>query len=397
VFQDIVLPPAPPRALGDGGAGVLLAWGGGEQSALFLARIDGGGVSGPYAHLEGEYKEQVSLAFDGQNYLVLWKETQETSPYPYRATKSVRALRVTPAGTPLDAAPTVLASKRDRGSLGIFPIGVDFDGTAYTVFWSQFSYRTGRGKVYVIRVGTDGRPLTRRRKVYPRRQTKVIRGSWAIEPQIACGAGSCLLAWQVRDGQISPEGAYLDKLYGVRLQGNRVVDQTPFRILDHADQLTGIATDGQDYLVMVDRLVICPGPAICGDDAVVGRVTGNGQALDLGGIRVNNGPTEVAAYPRSSGLTFDGTNWIATYLGGGPGGEAAIFAARIAPDGQVLDNEPEGLLVHVAQPGSYRALRSTVAATATDSVVVWADTLFQTPGDFSTVTNPIYAQRALPH
>ena len=99
---------------------------------------------------------------------------------------------------------------------------------------------------------------------------------------MACVAGTCLLTWEVRDGVTSAEGTYIDKLYGVRLIGTKVLDPKPVLLLDHTDRLTAISSNGQDYMVMVDRWIVCPGPLICGDDVIVGRVTGDLQALDVG-------------------------------------------------------------------------------------------------------------------
>jgi hypothetical protein len=132
---------------------------------------------------------------------------------------------------------------------------------------------------------------------------------------------------------------------------------------------------------------------------VVGaRVTDNLVTLDANGILLDNGgSTRSAAYPRSSGLTFDGSNFVATFIGDGSNGDTQIFATRIAADGHVLDDEPEGLLVHVGEVGPYRALRSTITATATDCIVAWGDTVFQQPEDFNTITNPIFVQHVLAH
>ncbi len=388
-------PPAPPIV--SDGLGALVFWIGADLAAT---RIDGGGnLSGPFVLDPGSlYKEFFSVAFDGRNFLVVWKETKETTHgNRYSAIKSVKAMRVTPMGQPLDV-PMLLVSRKDRGSLGIYPIGVGFDGEAYTAFWTEFSYKTNLAKVYVRRIGPDGSLRSPARKIYPRKSTRVTKKGWFIEPQIACTGGKCLLVWDVRDGETSSYGSYIDKVYGVRLEDDHVVDSAPIRILNDSSLLTNVATNGTDYLVSADRWIVCPGPAICGEDAVGARVTADGVALDLDGIRLNNGPVQDAAFPRSGGLTFDGTNYIATFVGGGPYGGTQVLGARIAADGQVLDDEPEGLLLHVgSEKQPYQVFRSTIASTPTHSIVSWADTLLLDPNDPYSFSNPIYAQRVLAH
>ncbi|MFP2906706.1 hypothetical protein ACLESD_16925 [Pyxidicoccus sp. 3LFB2] len=95
------------------------------------------------------YHAAPAVAFDGTNYLVVWSRRSTSA-----AAMNIYATRVSPAGQVLGAAPTALST---TGSSQETP-QVAFDGTNYLVVWKDWRNGSSSA-IYGARVGRDGRRI----------------------------------------------------------------------------------------------------------------------------------------------------------------------------------------------------------------------------------------------
>jgi subtilisin family serine protease len=386
-----------PRVASDG-HGLLAVWvelplsGGGPN--LVGAHVDDlGTVTGPFMLDQGrcigafcflKFGSHLAVAFDGSNFLVVWHEeiqgnVSETS-LRKKKQEYVKAVRVTPSGQVLDVPPIEVAARTEianpDNSYDEFYYNLDlaFDGTAYTALWGKLNYAANAVQpvqVFVRRIGTNGVLLAPTRQIYPLATTQYPQ---FIEPKVACVSGSCLIAWHEADGETSPEGKYIDKLYGQRFAGDVATDVTPFRFLTDIEDMAVLASSGAGYFAAGYRATVCPGPKICGYDIVGARVSASGTALDPTGIRLNNSlsPNGSPQFINPNAIAFDGTNYIVTWGKidtAAVGGLTYPFAARVGLDGSVLDTESEGLLL----APHMRWGSPVLAATATQTLMVWPE------------------------
>jgi subtilisin family serine protease len=390
-------------ALAGDGAGVLAAWAeapGAEGWVVRAAYVsDGGAVTGPFtvdpggcvqATCDTKNFDEVAVAFDGTSFLVVWNEHfDERIPGPllprYRRHEYVKAVRVTAAGAVLGPPLTLFDDVEEQHQNGgfyryVMDVGVGFDGTAYTVVWGRLDFDTtyeNATHFWMRRVSTAGLTLGPETHTYPEPDTPLPQ---LVHHRIACVTGSCLIAWHEADGERSPEGLFIDKLVGRRWAGTTPLDGAPFRIATNVESSDVIASDGvSTYLVAGYRLRWCPGPALCGWDVVGARATADGVALDPDGLRLNQSvPTGYPNFIAPRGAAHDGASWIVTWAALGSAAEDTAhcypFAARIGPDGSLLDAEMEGALL---APGPVTGCGYLpLARAATRSYLAWLE-----PGD----------------
>ena len=314
-------------------------------------------------------RAMLDVAFDGRNYLVTWFEAvQEGNGWR----SAIKAMRVAADGTPIDATPFTISELKAGFDEVLRDPGVAFDGQAYTVIWEDHKgYLIAGTRVYARRIGADG-TLRGKKPVllYP---DKGGREPGGVDPEIGCANGRCLVAWTEFDGEVAPEGYYLDKGYGVMLEGGKPLATVATRIMNNAQVVRTIATDGTDFLVAAGTRLPCPATGAIRDAAVATRVTRAGTPLDLDPIRLDRSTAD-CPQTLTWGATFDGTNYVVpfTVLAPKPVGLRYgyyLFAARLAPDGTVLDDEMEGLLLH-EQPF---VLSANLTTTQLASVVTWTE------------------------
>ena len=389
VVQDFGYLESGPRVI-QSSLGSLVFWSGGQ--GLQSARIDDTGtVTGPF-QLADSYPlaYSVSVAADGQNFLVAWVAWTEVDiGRRFANYYDVKVMRIGPDGQPLGAAVTV-ESKKLPDRRGLYGVRVGFDGSGYTVLWGDVNVFTDRSKIYALRVLQNGLPAGRKTRIYPARGGKFPQ---FVEPDIACITGECLVVWQEADGETSSVGKYIDKIAGIRLAGTTVMDAPPLHLLRDADELVRVATDGSGYLVLVDRINLCAGPVLCGYDAIAARVAG-GTSLDPDGIRLNTNLAPLN-YLAPTDVAFDGTDWVVPFLAvTSPEGTPVVsFVARLSPNGTVVDSETPGLLLSATGTAGPAA----IADTGTSSIVVYLDSRFDDLSDGYLTYRSLFAQRVLPH
>jgi hypothetical protein len=362
-----------PRVVSDG-IGTLVVWGAGYGPyTVYAARIDAAGnVSGPFVvSATPEYKQQPEVATDGRTALVVW------SDFSSERVSGVKAVRLDPAGAPLDSSPIVIDSRSLGKYGGMNNATVAFDGAMFRVLWMR---STGTNKVLTRRIALDSSAFGRARRVRARDMAQL-----PFEARVGCrGGGECLLTWLQTAG--------LDGVEGVRIQGDTIADRTVVRYLNDARDHR-ISSDGTDYLIVGTRFQFTEcAQGFCPQDAVAGRVGGDGTPLEVDGFRVNNRPMTGLPFVADIGVGFDGASYLAAFLDVADPCGFNLYAARIAPSGVVLTTDVPGSIL----ADSTTVTSAGVAGTRTEAVAVWED---PGPSFCGGPAGPqsVYAQRALSH
>jgi hypothetical protein len=252
-----------------------------------------------------------ALAFDGTNYLLVW--SQWTNAY----NAQIRGARVSRGGSLLDPDGFEIAADRSVWN----PV-LDFDGNNYLVVWAEHAWDCCR--VTASRVSQSGQVLDR----------ILIAASplnYRLSPRVAFGGERYLVTWP------TPGGA----VYGTQVDtAGRILDAGGFLIspTGRADEPAPATFDGTNYVVAWHDVR-------GGSGIYAARIAQDGAVLDPSGIPVS---TSVAAQQRPA-IAFDGTNSLVVWADATAPGAHDLFGARLSPAGKVLD--PRGIPVSSA-PGS---------------------------------------------
>ena len=173
-----------------------------------------------------------------------------------------------------------------------------------------------------------------------------IAGTTERERSVASdGAGTALVVWavngQVRGARVDASGATLDPS-GIPIFTNVEVDP-------YVDTSPSVAHGGGVWLVVWED-------HRSGSYGIYGaRVTADGSVLDPDGFTIATRAGADLQFPR---VAYNGTSflvaWRGSFVFGAPPSAPAVFAARVSPAGQVLDNPTAPL----AGPGVSHAVAS---------------------------------------
>lgn len=274
-----------------------------------------------------------AMAWNGTSYFVVWMDKRRGT-WP----TDVFGARVSPDGEVLD--PTGIAV--GLGGQLAYP-AVAWTGSSWLVVWHRNSGTGTPYDVYGVRVSAAGAVLD----PAPVRLSPTS-GSQSVA-KVACGGGQCLVVWM--DG---------DDLRGTRVTpALGVLDPSPFEICVAAGmQYAGaLEWDGAQFVVAWTDT------RAGGYDVYAARVTPGGGVLDPGGIPVAAGAGDAL----DPALAFDGASFLVAWRTG-LGTPADVAAARLGPAGVVLDATP--ITVTTAPFG-----QANVAAKfdGTSFVVAWQD------------------------
>jgi hypothetical protein len=381
IGPEILVDSAPADAstpkVASGGVGATVVWGRSVappgSATVQSAHIDAAGnVTGPFLVTTlGATTPDVQVANDERTTLAAWINSGG-------GFGRLEVTRLTPTGEPMDGVPLLVASQRLGIGNPFRGVRLAFDGSFFRLAWARRAGSSDR--VYTQRVGADGVPLGRAKRIALHQMTRDLS-----EVNVACrGNGRCLVTWLKNQGV---------RIQGVRMQGDQILDSQPITILNNVLEYQ-LRSNGTDYMALGLRFDFnnC-GQSECPLHAVAGRVTGDGVALDVAnGIQVDNAPTQGIATVSEVGLTFDGTDYVASFTD-----ERVdpcfynIYGARVAPDGSVANPDSPGSVV--SSGGT--ALSTAVASTHTSAVVAWRDLRPNACGVFRSPS--VYAQRAFAH
>jgi hypothetical protein len=249
---------------------------------------------------KGTTRDEAAVAFDGENYLLVWLD--------YRGGSDIYGARVTPQGAVLDSCGIVIPS---TGVSARNP-AVGFDGENYLVVWQDG--RNDPGDIYGARVTPEGAVLD------PSGFAISVAARYQYNPALTFDGSNYLVVWE--DGRDSSEW----HIYGARVtpQGT-VLDPSGFRVSFAGNRQfnAAVSYDGTNYLVVWQGA----------GDIVGTRVTPQGGVLDTSGIIIWPA-ADYADYPAAD---YDGTSYLVTWSDFPDNGDWRIMGARVTPGGTVLD------------------------------------------------------------
>jgi hypothetical protein len=303
-----------------------------------------------------------AVASESGNWLVAWEDQRSGT------SNDVYAARVSDAGVVLDWSGVAVS----KGAWNEQSPSLAFSGTAYQVAWQD--YRSGGSfDVYTARVSTAGALLD------PDGVGVSLGSQDETAPEVAGGVGASLVVWKDERGssadvhatRLSGDGALLDPAaincsiaYNDELGASVATDGTVFLVAWHDSR--NAATSSWDILgarvtaagELLDpqglELSAAPNPqffpsVVYGDgqflvawqdfrsgasfDIYATRVTGAGVALDGAGVLVS----AAAEWQEFPSVAFDGSKYLVAWQDYRSASSYDIYAARVAPDGTVLD------------------------------------------------------------
>ncbi|MFH1313835.1 MAG: hypothetical protein ABIJ00_11505 [Candidatus Eisenbacteria bacterium] len=277
-----------------------------------------------------------AVASDGTDYLVVWDDQRNTLDF------DIYGARVAADGTVLDevgiAACIAVEDQKEPA--------IAFDGTNYLVVWTD--ERNGSADIYGSRMGSDGQVLD------PDGILISAASSAQSSPAVAFGDTAYFVTWtDWRDGNAN--------IYAARVALDGTVLDTSGVMVSAAvaeQEFPAVSFDGTGWLVVWHD-------SRSGQADIYGsRVALDGTVLDSSGIVVSASVTEEL----NADITFNGTNYLVVWDDEPGATSRDVYAARVAPDGTVLD--PAGIPVcTVANQQEFAAASSD----GSNYLVTWID------------------------
>jgi len=376
------------------GTDYLVAWTDmrGGDADVYGARVTPGGVvvdtSGIALVVDSAWQTGPAVAWDGTNFLLIWVDRRnDVSGDIYGARVTSEGVVLDSAGFPVSAASNLqdspgLACGNDevlvvwhdmRSGIDTDVFGsrvsktgevldsagiaiadaanfqwrprVAFDGTNYLVVWKE---QAAHGDIYCGRVGTGGNVLDP--EGFP-----ISCGEYESDPAVTFDGTHFVAVWY--DFRV-PGSGY--NIYAARVNGDGVV-LDPANITAStataSQERPSAASDGSQFLVLWDEA------GEIGRDIRGVRVSTGGTVLDTPAIRISP-PGGSRACPAAA---YGMSDFLAVWEDG-ERRERDVFAARVGPDGDVLDSV--GILVSGAPS---EQCSPVTASDGTDFLVAWQD------------------------
>jgi hypothetical protein len=398
------------------GTDFLVVWSeyhpGAQTTGVYGARVNSAGtVLDPASfkiHLIGANTTEVAVASNGTDSLVTWR-SQAANTFMQ---DDIYGARVNSAGTVLDTtAFAISAAAHDQ-----FQPAVAWNGTNYFVVWGDDRAGDFTNDIYGTQVGSDGTvagsgiPIS---TAAGGQQDPVITSngsdffvawddhrsgaSWDVYGSLVDAAGTVLsptgtVISAAGGNQLHvPAVAWNGTNYAVVWDGNGHVYTTRVSAAGAVLNASGVLvsdTAGSPVLAAngTDFFAAWVDGRDHNLDVYGSRITGAGVVSDPSGIRITSGLN-----PRgSSAIAWDGTNFLVVWQDRRSSSSYDIYAARIAPDGTVLD--PDGIPVSTLSDDE---ITPAVAWDGTNFLVVWEDgrNYNNGPGPLCTSCNDIYGAR----
>jgi hypothetical protein len=284
--------------------------------------------------------DNTAVGFCGSNYLVTWNQNNDT----------IRGARVSPQGVVLDSLSFVISrTPRTQRHVALCCNGEEYLATwesGRSLAWNVYGARiTPEGAV----LDTAGIPLsaTPRTQRWPTlaSQGDTFAAFWvdwrdSLDPSIYCT-------------RVSAEGRVVDSL-GIR------VSSLEMRLASTTTSVMAAAGDGENVGLVWPRWL-----SRTGDDIVSTRLSPQGVVLDPEPMTITTQPND----QQMPVAGWNGTGFLAVWADHCRDSTRDIRAARIAPDGMVLD--PSGITVSAARLDQFGPAVGFDGASG--SLVAWAD------------------------
>ncbi len=279
-------------------------------------------------------EETPTVAFDGVNFLAVWRDNRNKS--------GIYAARISQTGAVLDSAGIVVSSTVPCPGWPYRPV-VSFNGTHYLIVWADLR-NNAQGDIYGARVTPDGVVLDTAGIVIT-----AASGSQS-SPYVAFDGTSFWVVWSdLRSGSSDIYGARVT-FGGLVLDPNGVViSATPQN--QWWPRVT--ASDSNCLVIWADGR-IHPGGDIYG-----ARVSAQGAVLDPAGFRIS----ATSGNAETSSADFDGTDYFVVWAAAGQD----VYGTRVSRSGVVL--EPS----HLLSLNNTSAYRPFVVFDDTNHLVSWED------------------------
>ncbi|MEO0097163.1 MAG: T9SS type A sorting domain-containing protein [candidate division WOR-3 bacterium] len=288
------------------GNNYFVVWEDDFRNGIWGARINQEGIlidtNGIRISPVGEIIEEPSVIFGGENYLVVW--SQEGDIY---------GARVTPEGIVLDPNSILISGARNWQSSP----AVAFDGNNYFVVWEDWRHGND-GNIYGARVSQEGVVLD------PNGVPISIITADQCYPKITYGGGYYFVAWE--DYRYSWDG----DIFGTRVTTNsNVLEPFGIAISTFPNTQWSVATafDSNNYFIVWTDY---QNGGI--SDIYGARVSFNGSLIDTNNILISLG-INWQTYPA---VSFDGNNYLALWTDF-RGNYSDIIGRRISSTGIILD------------------------------------------------------------
>jgi Bacterial Ig domain/IPT/TIG domain/Viral BACON domain len=298
----------------------------GTLDDIYAARLDANGnaldtiiVAG------GQYNQGTPrVGWNGQNWLVAWQTQQETNPF----NTQIRAARVSPDGTVLDAVPLLIYSGDSNSPA---PSAVISDGSNWIVMWEGFPAGSSNRSVFVSRVSPAGVVLDPDGKEAFQHSSQFLDA-----PDIAFGGNGFLVTFV----DLSAGPNFENVLKGIRLDLNLDQNGNVFKIsptgFPVGSAKAKLAFNGQYYMAVWEN-----GYAQTSGNKLVGsRISTGGQLIDGSPIQI---VANMDSYAPRLDICGDSTMWFASYNSQNGTINQHIRVARVTADGTSLD--PDGISV----------------------------------------------------
>ncbi len=303
------------------------------HGAIFGAQINRDGQvldrTGFISTSVGYVQLEPCAAFTGSSYVVAWE--QEGTPY------RIRCSRLAPSGNVLDSAPHTLCPP----STGAFTPAVAASETCALVVWADWSLN-----------GVAGARVTQSGAVLDSTWIGIMNGRGIpYLVSVASDSENWLVVWDeghdIHGARVSASGTVLDTS-GILICGAAGDQFNPQIAFGESTYLVVWADDRFDY-----------------DYIFASRVTQSGAVLDSNGIQVSFD----SAYRDLPRVTFGGTDYLVVWQEQEISGTYnEIYAARLSPNGAIIDSEP----IIIAER-NYDCESPSVAFDGTDYIVAWLD------------------------